>query len=624
MVYGVALDGVASHRKFCDSLTLPFPLLVDEQGHASHDFGVFVDSYGGIARRTMFVVDASGKVAYVDDNYDLKTNADFDALLQALGPRPEAPPDEQALVTDPPLLTLEVLSGDAVRKDLQTLASDEFEGRGVGTRAERHTVDYLTAQLTDAGFAPGNGSSYVQQVPLMSITKEKPPKLELGKLGQRFLDDFVVMTRRQATPKLEVEGELLFVGYGCTAPEFQWDDFAGVDVAGKVIVVLVNDPPVADGRFGGKAMTYYGRWTYKYEEAARRKAAGCLIVHETEPAAYPWEVVRNSWGGEQFDFGRNDGGASRAAFEGWITREVAVDLFRRSGAGLDFDELKAAAARPGFKPVALGLTAKVTIEQKVTPIVSRNVVGILPGADPRRSNEFVVLCAHWDHFGIDPTKVGDQIMNGAVDNASGTAGVLELARALGRGPRPGRSVLALFVTAEERGLLGSQWYAEQPLVPLAQTLAVINMDGLNVWGRTRDMAVVGMGQSALEDLLADAATEQGRVLVPDPEPEKGFYYRSDQLSFARKGVPALYIDQGIDFIGQGPEYGREIRRHYTAEQYHKPSDQFDPSWNFDGAEDDLRALLSVARRVLVDERWPEWRDGSEFKALRPKAGPEKG
>ncbi len=613
MVFGVALDGVESHRKFCDSLALPFQLLTDEEGRASRDFGVFLEAMGGIARRTMFLVGAGGKLDYVDEAYELKSDADWEALLAALGPRPEVP-GATALIP-------EKLDGEAIRKDLQKLASDEFEGRGVGTRAERFTVDYLVEQLTAAGFAPGNGPSFVQQVPLVSVQKAKSPQLELGKVPQRFLDDFVVMTRRQKEAALKASGELVFVGYGCSAPEFRWDDYAGLDVKGKVVVCLVNDPPLADGRFGGKAMTYYGRWNYKFEEAARRGAAGCLIVHETEPAAYPWEVVRNSWGGEQFDFARADGGASRCAFEGWITREAAVDLFRRSGGGLDFDAVHAAAGQDGFRPVALGLDASVQIEQKVAPIVSRNVLGVLPGCDPRQSGEFVLFCAHWDHFGIDLTKVGDQILNGAVDNASGCAGLLELARALGRAPRPGRSVAVLFVTAEERGLLGSQWYAEHPLIPLERTLAAINLDGINVWGRTRDLAVIGMGQSDLEERLGAAIVAQGRTLVADPEPEKGSYFRSDQLSFAKKGVPALYVKQGVDFIGQGAEYGLEIRRSYTAERYHKPGDEFDPSWVFDGAVEDLSALLFVARGVLASEQWPQWNATSEFKALRPQAGP---
>lgn len=624
MVFGVSTDGVESHRKFCESLTLPFPLLVDEQGRAARDFGVFLEAMGGIARRTMFLVERDGRLGYVDDAYDLKTEADGEALLQALGPAPEAPLAARAPIDAPTALSPERLDPEAIRKDLQTLAADDFEGRGVGSRGERRTIEFLTEQLTAAGFSPGHGPSFVQQVPLLSITKEKAPTLALGGIGLRFLDDFVLMTRRQGAGPLEAGGELVFVGYGCSAPEFGWDDYAGLDVKGKVVVCLVNDPPLADGRFGGKAMTYYGRWTYKYEEAARRGAAGCLIVHETEPAAYGWEVVRNSWGGEQFDFARADGGASRCAFEGWITREVAVDLFRRSGSGLDFDALRATAAVDGWKPVALALPATARIEQKLAPIVSRNVLGILPGSDPQRSREHVLLCAHWDHFGIDPAKPGDTILNGAIDNASGCAGVLEIARALGRAPRSARSVAVLFVTAEERGLLGSQWYAENPVVPLEQTLAVINLDGLNVFGRTRDLAVVGMGQSSLELLLGDAIAAQGRTLVPDPEPEKGSYFRSDQMSFAHKGVPALYTKQGVDYIGQGPDYGLELRRRYTAERYHKPSDEFDPSWLFDGAAEDLQALLSVARRVLASETWPQWNDGSEFKALRPQAGPPAG
>jgi len=609
MLFGVSLDGSESHRKFCDSLDLPFPLLADPDGRCARAFGVFADLHGGIAKRSMFVLDEEGVVAYVDESYDLKTDADLEALLAALGPKraPERDrPDDELF----PLAEY--------RADLATLASDEFEGRGVGTRGERRTVEYLAGKLAEAGFSPANGGSFSQPVPLVSVRKKAPPRLALGEAELRPLDDFVAMSRRQQ-PRVEAGGELLFAGYGCAAPDQKWDDFKGVDCAGKVLVVLVNDPPLADGRFGGPAMIYYGRWTYKFEEAARRKAAGVLVVHETAPAAYPWEVVRNSWGGEQFDVGRADGGASRCAFEGWITRDAAVAACR--AAGRDFDELKAAAARDDFTPTPLGLYAQCVVEQELRPIVSQNVAGILPSADPRRSNEFVLLCAHWDHFGIDPAREGDPIFNGAVDNASGCAGVLALARALGRGPRPARSVVALFVTAEERGLLGSHYYAEHPLVPLESTLAMINLDGMNVWGRTKDLSVVGMGQSSLEELLAEAAAAQGRVLIPDPEPEKGFFYRSDQLNFARKGVPALYVDPGLEFVGKPAGYGEEVRRRYTADHYHKPGDEFDPGWDLAGVIEDLAALHGVVRRVLAGAEWPRWREGSEFRAARPGAAP---
>jgi len=621
MVFGVSLDGVESHRKFCDSLALPFQLLTDEHGRHAREFGVFLESFGGVARRAMFVVERDGRLGHIDGNYDLKTESDWESLLAALGPRPETPPPARLLVDAPPPLTSERLDGDAIRRDLQLLASDEFEGRGVATRAERRTVEYLTEQLTQAGFAPGNGPSFVQQVPLLSVTKVAPPELRLGGVALRFLDDFVLMSKRQQPGAQKTTGELVFVGYGCVAPEFGWDDYREVDVKGKVVVCLVGDPPLPDGRFGGKAMTYYGRWTYKYEEAARQGAAGCLIVHETEPAAYGWEVVRNSWGGEQFDFIRADGGAARCAFEGWITREVFVELLARSRGGLELAAVKQAALQEEFRAVPLAVEAESVAEHKFEPVVSRNVIGLLPGSDPRVAKEHLLFTAHWDHFGIDPTKVGDSILNGAIDNACGVAALLEVARALGRGPRPRRSVVMLFVTAEERGLLGSHFYAENPVHPLADALALINIDGWNVHGRTRDMAVIGMGQNSLEGLLGEALTAQGRVLAPDPEPEKGSYYRSDQLPFARAGVPALYTGRGVDFIGQDAGYGLELRRRYTTQHYHKPSDEFDPAWTYDGAVEDLHALLSVARRVLATPAWPQWNDESEFKSLRPQAGP---
>jgi len=534
-------------------------------------------------------------------------DVDGEAQLAAPGPRP---------VGDG------LFSADEFKRDLQTLSSDEFEGRGIGSAGEEKAVAYLSAQLAAAGWKPGVASSFEQKVELLQFDPARAPELSVGGKTLAPLTECVVFSRRQEPSVAVADAPLLFVGYGCAAPEYRWDDYKGVDCKGKVLLMLVNDPPLADERFGGPAMTYYGRWTYKFEEAARRGAAGAILVHETEAAAYPWEVVRNSWGGTSFDLVREDRGASRCAFEAWIGRDAALALLQR--AGKDFGTLKAAAATDAFRPVELGVTVACALERKIQPLRSRNVVGVLPGGDPARAaggapggDEWLVLCAHWDHLGKDDTLDGDRIYNGAIDNASGCAGILALARALARAPeKPKRSTLALFVTGEERGLLGSQWYCDHPIVPLEKTAAMINLDGMNVLGRTRDLAVIGMGQTTLEDLLGDALRAQQRRLVPDPMPEQGRFFRSDQLSFARKGVPGLYISGGLDFPDRPEGWGIAQRKRYTADHYHKVKDEFDPAWSYDGTLEDLGALYAVARHVLDDAAPPEWRAGSEFRALR--------
>jgi Zn-dependent M28 family amino/carboxypeptidase len=515
-----------------------------------------------------------------------------------------------------------LFSADEFERDLQTLSSDEFEGRGIGSAGEEKAVAYLSAQLAAAGWKPGVANSFEQKVELLQFDPARAPELSVGGKSLVPLTECVVFSHRQEASVSVADAPLLFVGYGCTAPEYRWDDYKGVDCKGKVLLMLVNDPPLADERFGGPAMTYYGRWTYKFEEAARRGAAGAILVHETEAAADPWEVVRNSWGGTSFDLVREDRGTSRCAFEAWIGRDAAFALLQR--AGKDLGALKAAAATDAFEPVDLGVTVACALERKIAPLRSRNVVGVLPGGAPAGaergapgSDDWLVLCAHWDHLGKDDALDGDRIYNGAIDNASGCAGILALARALARTPeKPRRPTLALFVTGEERGLLGSQWYCDHPVVPLEKTTAMINLDGMNVLGRTRDLAVIGMGQTTLEDLLGDALSAQRRRLVPDPMPEQGRFFRSDQLSFARKGVPALYVSGGLDFPDRPEGWGAAQRKRYTADLYHKVKDEFDPAWNYDGTLEDLAALYSVARHVLDDAARPEWRAGSEFRALR--------
>ncbi|MBI4545663.1 MAG: M28 family peptidase, partial [Gemmatimonadetes bacterium] len=484
------------------------------------------------------------------------------------------------------------------------LASDEFEGRAPGTRGEELAVEYLVQQFRSLGLQPGNpDGSYTQAVPLVGITTRSTAELEVG--GQRmalsFPADYVAVSRRMVPEVDVVDSDVVFVGYGVVAPEYGWDDFKGVDVRGKTIIMLVNDPAIPDpadpskldeNMFRGRAMTYYGRWTYKYEIASAKGAAAAIIVHETGPAGYPYEVVSGSWGGENFDIQPEDRNLGRVPIEGWITRPRAEQIF--AAAGLDFDALKKAALSRDFRPVPLNAKATFQARNTLRQVRSRNVVAKLEGSDPARRDEYLIYTAHWDHLGRDSSLAGDQIFNGALDNASGTAALLELAEAFGRlRPAPARSVLFLAVTAEEKGLLGAKYYAEDPLYPLEKTLANINIDGVNQWGSTRDIVIVGYGNSTLDDLLAAAAAQQGRRIEPDPEPEKGFFYRSDHFEFAKKGVPALYTDNGTDYIGQPEGYGQAKRDEYTARDYHKPSDEVKPDWDLAGAVDDVRLLFQV-------------------------------
>jgi Zn-dependent M28 family amino/carboxypeptidase len=451
--------------------------------------------------------------------------------------------------------------------------------------------------------------------------------LTVGKGGQKktfkWSDDYVAFTKHVADTARIQNSELVFVGYGVVAPEYQWDDFKGLDVKGKTIVVLVNDPQVRDPSdqsklddktFNGKAMTYYGRWTYKYEEAARQGAAGVFIVHETGPAGYPYSVVQGFLG-ERFDLVTPDKNMGRSNIEGWFSLETARAIFKM--AGQDFDALKTQATSREFKPVPLGLTASVAIRNALRTVDSRNVLAKLEGSDPQLKNEYVVYSSHWDHLGVGEPVDGDKIYNGALDNASGVAALLEMARAFTRlEQKPKRSVLFLMVTAEEQGLLGSQYYSVTPVYPLDKTLANINLDGINQWGRTKDITVIGMGASDLDDYLRAAATEQGRTLRPDPEPEKGFYYRSDHFNFAKEGVPALYTDSGIEFLGKSPEYAKQKRDEYTERDYHAPSDEIKPDWDLSGAIEDVQLMMAVGLRVANAEKYPEWKPGNEFKAKR--------
>lgn len=545
------------------------------------------------------------------------------ALLAAScgGPQPSGPVKTAAQA-------FAAIDGNAVLEHTKMLSQDAFEGRAPGTKGEDFTVAYIVDQFRKAGLKPTDpAGTFIQKVPLYGITPDPQVSLTFKKgsreQGLKFKDDFVAWTKHISDTAELKESEMVFVGYGVQAPEFSWDDYKGADLKGKTLVMLIGDPPVPDPAnpgqldprvFGGRAMTYYGRWTYKYEIGAKMGAAGILIVHETEPAGYPFSVVQNKIT-EQFDLIAPDKNMSRASVEGWISLDQAKKLFAL--AGKDFDALKKEAVTRTFKPVPLGVDASITIHNSVRTIISRNVAGEVEGSDRRLKQEYVVYTAHWDHLGIGPEVNGDKIYHGAQDNATGIGGLIELARAyVSMSPRPKRSILFLAVTAEEQGLLGSQYYALHPLHPLAKTLADINMDVLNVYGRTHDMTIVGLGNSELDDYAQQVAAEQGRVIKPDPTPEKGSYYRSDHFPFAKLGVPALAGGSGIDYVGKPPDYGRKIKEEFTAHIYHQPADMVRPDWDMSGAVLDLQFYGLIGYRVAQADRYPAWKAGSEFKLIR--------
>jgi Zn-dependent M28 family amino/carboxypeptidase len=532
----------------------------------------------------------------------------------------ETPPSTSQQV---PLGQLPNVDIDALLQHTKVLSSDEYEGRAPGTKGEELSVKYISDQFRNAGLQPGNtDGTWVQKVPLVGITPTPAPLVfKKGEQRQslRWKDDVVAWTKHVAESAALADSELVFVGYGVVAPEYNWDDYKGVDVKGKTLLMLVNDPPVPDPNnaneldpktFGGKAMTYYGRWTYKYEIAAQKGAAGALIVHETGPAGYGFNVVQGKTG-EQFDLVTPDKNMGRVAIEGWITLDQSQKLLQL--AGQDFDTLKKRAATREFKPVPLGVTATITIRNALRTIDSQNVIGKLPGADAKLKDEYVIYTAHWDHFG----KTAEGIFHGAEDDALGCAALVEMAKAFRQAsPPPRRSILFLAVTAEEQGLLGSEYYAKMPIYPLEKTVANINMDSWNVHGRTKDLTLVGFGASDLDDYARDAAAEQGRVVHGDAEPEKGFYYRSDHFSFAKQGVPALNPDAGVDYVGKPPEYAKQVRDEWTEKRYHTPRDVVMPDWDLTGTREDLKVLFAVGYRVAQADRMPDWKPGNEFRAKR--------
>ena len=535
--------------------------------------------------------------------------------------RAELTPDQLWTEASPALVSIRA---NDILERTRVMSSDEFEGRAPGSRGEDLTVAYLTDQFKKLGLKPGNpDGTYVQNVPLVGFSTQ--PTMTLASAGGTkqltFLTDYVAVSRH-FQPEVRVDNsDIVFVGYGVVAPEYGWDDYKDVDVRGKTILMLINDPavPLASdptkldpNMFKGNAMTYYGRWTYKYEIAGEKGAAAAIIVHETGPAGYPFEVVSGSWGRENFDI-RSTGPVKRPLVESWITLDRAKELLRESGQ--DFDQLKRAAVRKDFRPVALNAKANFQLRNTIRDVQSRNVIAKLEGSE--KPDEYIVYSAHWDHLGRDPNLTGDQIYNGALDNASGTAAMLEIAEAFTQlRDRPKRSILFLAVTAEEKGLLGAKYYGNNPLYPLNKTLANINMDGVNQWGRASDIVIVGFGNSTLDDLMTEAARRQARTIIPDPEPEKGFFYRSDHFEFAKQGVPALYTDAGVTYVGKPAGYGEQKRDEYTSRDYHKPSDEIKPDWDLTGAVDDAQLLFMVGYRVSQSNVWPEWKPGTEFRAKR--------
>jgi Zn-dependent M28 family amino/carboxypeptidase len=525
-----------------------------------------------------------------------------------------------ALMAATPALAEPEISVATLKEVTKTLSSDMFEGRGPTTPGEDKTIGYLAGRFAALGLQPANKGSWFQDVPMVRMNADPAMRLRFtgGKasLDLAYKSDFVASSYR-LTPQTDIENsDVVFVGFGINAPERGWNDYAGLDVKGKTVVILINDPDYAatdlKGPFGGRAMTYYGRWTYKYEEAARQGAAAAIIVHDTYPAAYPWGVVVSSWSGPQIRMDAADNHMTETQANGWMTQDAAQKLL--ASAGLDLTRLTAAAKKKGFKAVPLGIKANLSFTTDIQRQLSRNVVAILPGKE--RADEYVLYSAHWDHLGICEPVKGDNICNGALDNATGTAGLIALAEAYVKAGPAARSVVFAAVTAEESGLLGSDYYAANPLFPLAKTVGGINMDGLNILGRTRDVVVIGPGKSELEPMLAKYAKAQGRVVVPEPSPEKGSFYRSDHFSLAKRGVPMIYFDAGEDLVNGGTAAGAAASADYIDNRYHKPQDEYRDDWTWDGAIDDLTLNYQIGRELADGSAWPNWNPTAEFRSAR--------
>jgi Zn-dependent M28 family amino/carboxypeptidase len=516
-----------------------------------------------------------------------------------------------------------IASAADIGRRIEKLASDEFEGRAPGTPGGQAASQYIADEMKAAGLTPmGENGTYFQPVELTAQTVLPSSSMEIVKGEAQIIDgnstENAVFWTKRLDKTVEIkDSDLVFVGYGVTAPEFGWNDYAGLDVKGKTVVMLVNDPGFAtkdEKLFKGNAMTYYGRWTYKYEEAARQGAAAAIIIHETAPASYGWDIVSGSWTGEQYDLVRPDRGASRAALEGWISYEQAENLF--NSVDLNLNTLKSAAAVQGFAAVTLPeVTLNATINQDVKTTTSRNVAGGIKGT--KYPDEYVLYMAHWDHLGKNDAIEGpDKIYNGAVDNATGTSAILEIGEAFVQQGAPERSAIFVAVTAEESGLLGSAYYAEDPLVPLEKTVAGVNIDGIQPIGRTKDMKVIGFGASELEDRLKAVLDPRDMYVVPDDKPEAGYYYRSDHISLAKKGVPMLYSNVGNDHITNGLTYGEDFSKEYRENRYHKPADEYDNSWDLSGIEQSAEIFFELGYGIANSRDWPNWYEGTEFRALR--------
>ncbi|MDN3483954.1 M28 family metallopeptidase [Pseudoalteromonas sp. APC 3224] len=504
------------------------------------------------------------------------------------------------------------IQADEIAKHVKVLASDEFGGRAPSSEGEKLTLNYLTKEFTALGFEPGNGDSFFQEVPLVSLEADSDMVLNIGGKDYQYKKDMVMGSSRISAQEGIENSELVFVGYGVNAPEYNWNDYEGLDVKGKTVVMLVNDPGFATkdpNLFTGDAMTYYGRWTYKYEEASRQGAAGAIIIHETAPASYPWSVVENSWSGEQFGFVKDNNNMDRVAVEGWVTVDVAKELFTK--AGLDFDTAKAEAAKGAYHVDMGDLAATVNVKNTIKKSVSYNFIATLPGS--KTPDEHIIYSAHWDHLGTDKNRKGDQIYNGAHDNATGTAGMIEVAEAFTKlGKRPDRSMTFLAVTAEEQGLLGSKYYAANPVIPANKTVANINMDSLNLLGKVKDISVVGIGKSQMDEILATAAKEQGRTVSGDPKPSSGGYYRSDHFAFANMGVPAMYAGGGSEAFDEETANYRKRMSLVLRGCYHQPCDRYRDEWDLSGAVQDLQLFYKVGFDISQQTQWPTWNENSEF------------
>ena len=532
--------------------------------------------------------------------------------------------DELALRLEP---ALEAITPDGLLAHIKVLASDEFEGRAPGTKGEELSVKYISDQFKQIGLKPGNpDGTYTQEVPLAGIKSEPRMSFIVGDktFDLKYPDDFIASSAR-LQPEIKINNsEVVFVGYGVVAPEYGWDDYKNVDVRGKTLLMLIGDPPVPDPKdpskldetmFKGKAMTYYGRWTYKYEIAAQKGAAAAVIIHETGPAGYPYSVVRTSWAKENYEIDSPNKNMDTVGARSWITLDVAKKLL--ADCGRDFDALKKTTITKEFRPVTLEAKANIEIKQQLRSFKSHNVIGKLEGSDPKLRDEYVIYTAHWDHLGRHPELQGDQISNGAIDNASGVASVIELAAAFTKlNPPPKRSVLFMATTAEEAGLLGAKFYALHPLYPLAKTLADINIDTVNPWGKTRDIEDLSNNNSTLDDLLAVAAKRNDREMKPNSQPEKGSFYRADHFEFSKRGVPSFYTGGGKDFIGKPADFGQQKKDDYTAHYYHQVSDEVDPNWDLSGAVQDVQLLFEIGYQAANGDKFPEWKAGSEFKAKR--------